>query len=159
MISRLAMLTLALALCAGGRAHAQTDWTLPSAYPANNFHVENLALFAKDVAAATGGKLRSRSIPTPRCSPRRRSSGSCRSASRKLGEVLISLHENDDAMFGLDVIPFLATSFEQSAQAVDGVAAGDREAIRRATAQGAVRRAVAAAGHLRQEADQYHRRT
>ena len=49
MIARLAMLSLALAVCVEARAHAQTQWTLPSAYPANNFHAENLSQFAKDV--------------------------------------------------------------------------------------------------------------
>ena len=38
-------------------AMAQTKWDLPAAYPADNPHSENLSLFAKDVAAATGGKL------------------------------------------------------------------------------------------------------
>jgi TRAP-type C4-dicarboxylate transport system substrate-binding protein len=30
------------------------------------------------------------------------------------GEVLMSLHENEDPVYGLDVVPFLATSFDQS---------------------------------------------
>ena len=38
-------------------AAAQTKWNLPNAYPADNPHTENLVLFAKDVEAATGGKL------------------------------------------------------------------------------------------------------
>ena len=38
-------------------ASAQTKWNLPSAYPDDNPHVENLNAFAKDVADATGGKL------------------------------------------------------------------------------------------------------
>ena len=29
----------------------------------------------------------------------------------QVGEVLISLHENEDPVFGVDVVPFLATSF------------------------------------------------
>ena len=29
------------------------------------------------------------------------------------GEVLMSLHENEDPVYGLDVVPFLATSFDQ----------------------------------------------
>ena len=44
----------ALAL-AGSPAAAQTKWNLPAAYPADNPHSENLAAFAKDVEAATGG--------------------------------------------------------------------------------------------------------
>jgi TRAP-type C4-dicarboxylate transport system substrate-binding protein len=38
-------------------AFAQIKWTLPSAYPADNFHSQNLEAFAKDLAEATGGKL------------------------------------------------------------------------------------------------------
>jgi TRAP-type C4-dicarboxylate transport system substrate-binding protein len=32
----------------------------------------------------------------------------------EMGEVLISLHEADDPMFGIDVVPFLATNFDQA---------------------------------------------
>jgi hypothetical protein len=39
------------------QASAQTKWNLPSAYPNDNPHVENLNAFAKDVSDATGGKL------------------------------------------------------------------------------------------------------
>ena len=38
-------------------AFAQIKWTLPSAYPADNFHSQNLEAFAKDLAEATGGTL------------------------------------------------------------------------------------------------------
>jgi TRAP-type C4-dicarboxylate transport system substrate-binding protein len=112
MIARLAMLTLAL--CAGGQAQAQGAWTLPSAYPANNFHAENLTLFAKDVAAATGGKLQITVHPNASLFTAPEIKRVVQIGQSKLGEVLISVHENDDAMFGLDVIPFLATSFEQA---------------------------------------------
>ena len=50
----------ALALAAGVAlpVAAQTKWDLPSAYPASNFHTENLQQFANDVDKATGGKLK-----------------------------------------------------------------------------------------------------
>lgn len=38
-------------------AFAQIEWTLPSAYPADNFHTRNLQAFAMDLAEATGRKL------------------------------------------------------------------------------------------------------
>jgi hypothetical protein len=38
---------LALSLFAGG-VFAQTEWDLPAAYVATNFHSENLIQFAKD---------------------------------------------------------------------------------------------------------------
>ena len=50
----------ALALAAGVAlpVAAQTKWDLPSAYPASNFHTENLQQFANDVDKASGGKLK-----------------------------------------------------------------------------------------------------
>ena len=30
------------------------------------------------------------------------------------GEVLMSIHENEDPLFGIDIIPFVATSFDAS---------------------------------------------
>ena len=41
-----------------GQVNAQTKWDLPSAYPATNFHTENLTQFAADVDKATAGKLK-----------------------------------------------------------------------------------------------------
>src|SRR5205807_2135841 len=32
----------------------------------------------------------------------------------QMGEVLLSIHENEDPVFGLDVVPFLATSYPQA---------------------------------------------
>jgi TRAP-type C4-dicarboxylate transport system substrate-binding protein len=55
-ITRLA-LGLAGALALAAPAAPQTNWNLPGAYPSDNPHTENLTLFAKDVAEATGGKL------------------------------------------------------------------------------------------------------
>jgi TRAP-type C4-dicarboxylate transport system substrate-binding protein len=34
----------------------------------------------------------------------------------QMGEVLMSLHENEDPIYGLDVVPFVATSFDQAAK-------------------------------------------
>jgi TRAP-type C4-dicarboxylate transport system substrate-binding protein len=44
-------------------ASAQVKWNLPSAYPADNFHSQNLEAFAKDVAQVTEGKLAIRVYP------------------------------------------------------------------------------------------------
>jgi TRAP-type C4-dicarboxylate transport system substrate-binding protein len=114
MIARLAMLSLALAVCVDARAHAQTQWTLPSAYPANNFHAENLTQFAKDVAAATGGKLQIAVHPNAQLFTAPEIKRVVQIGQSQSGEVLLSLDENDDPMFGLDVIPFLASSFDQA---------------------------------------------
>ena len=42
---------------AAGAAQAQQKWDMPTPYPANNFHTENVQQFATDIDKATGGKL------------------------------------------------------------------------------------------------------
>jgi TRAP-type C4-dicarboxylate transport system substrate-binding protein len=57
-LSRRQLVSAAAAFALAGSAAAQTKWDLPAAYPANNFHTENLTQFAADVDKATGGKLK-----------------------------------------------------------------------------------------------------
>lgn len=95
-------------------ASAQTKWNLPAAYPADNPHSENLALFAKDVEAATSGKLQITVHPGAALFKAPEIKRAVASGQAQMGEVLMSLHENEDAIFGIDVVPFLATSFADS---------------------------------------------
>ncbi len=95
-------------------ASAQTKWNLPAAYPADNPHSENLVLFAKDVADATGGKLAITVHPAASLFKAPEIKRAVQTGQAQVGEVLMSLHENEDPIFGIDVVPFLATSFPES---------------------------------------------
>src|SRR5207248_2569047 len=92
-------------------ASAQTKWNLPAAYPADNPHSENLTAFAKDVADGTGGKLQITVHANASLFKAPDIKRAVQTAQAQMGEVLISLHENEDPIFGVDVVPFLATSF------------------------------------------------
>ena len=98
--------------CGPACAQSGTVWKLPSAYPADNFHSENLSLFAQDVAAQSGGKLTITLHPGASLFPAPSIKSAVRIGQVQAGEVLISLHDNEDAIYGVDVIPFLATSYE-----------------------------------------------
>jgi TRAP-type C4-dicarboxylate transport system substrate-binding protein len=111
--------TLLLATFAAGAlavqpASAQTKWNLPAAYPADNPHSVNLALFAKDVSAATGGNLEITVHPGASLFKAPDIKRAVQTGQAQIGEVLISLHENEDPIFGVDVIPFLVTSYPES---------------------------------------------
>ncbi|OYX72425.1 MAG: C4-dicarboxylate ABC transporter substrate-binding protein [Rhizobiales bacterium 32-66-11] len=93
---------------------AQTKWNLPSAYPADNFHTENIAQFAKDVEAATGGKLVITLHPNASLFKAPEIKRAVATGQAQAGEVIMSIHENEDPIFGIDVVPFLATSYESS---------------------------------------------
>src|SRR5437868_3836623 len=94
-----------------GPAMAQTKWTLPAAYPADNPHSVNLFALAKDVADATGGKLQITVHPAASLFKAPEIKRAVATGQAQAVEVLISLHENEDPLFGVDVIPFLATSY------------------------------------------------
>lgn len=95
-------------------ALAQAKWNLPAAYPADNPHSENLTAFAKDVEAATGGKLSITVHAGASLFKAPEIKRAVQTGQAQMGEVLISLHENEDPIFGIDVVPFLATSFADS---------------------------------------------
>jgi TRAP-type C4-dicarboxylate transport system substrate-binding protein len=95
-------------------ASAQTKWNLPAAYPADNPHSENLVAFAKDVETATGGKLQITVHPGASLFKAPDIKRAVQTGQAQIGEVLLSLHENEDPIFGIDVVPFLATSFPEA---------------------------------------------
>jgi len=111
----LAALAGALALAAT-QAAAQTKWNLPSAYPNDNPHVENLNAFAKDVANLTGGKLQIAVHGGASLFKGPEIKRAVATGQAQTGEVLISILENENPIYGIDVVPFLATSFPQAAK-------------------------------------------
>jgi TRAP-type C4-dicarboxylate transport system substrate-binding protein len=104
---------VAAAMVAGSAA-AQTKWNLPSPYPVDNPHTVNLAAFAKEIADATGGKLSIALHPGASLFKGPDIKRAVATGQAQMGEVLISVHENENALFGIDVVPFLATSFDDA---------------------------------------------
>jgi TRAP-type C4-dicarboxylate transport system substrate-binding protein len=107
----LAATAIALAAACASPASAETKWNLPAAYPADNPHSVNLAAFAKDVAAATNGELAITVHPGASLFKAPEIKRAVMTGQAQMGEVLLSIHENEDPIFGADVVPFLATSF------------------------------------------------
>ncbi len=95
-------------------ATAQTKWDLPSAYPASNFHTENLAQFAKDVDAATGGKLKIQVHDNASLFKAPEIKRAVQGGQAQAGELLMVNFQNEWPVWGLDGIPFLATSYAES---------------------------------------------
>ena len=95
-------------------ASAQTKWDLPTAYPANNFHTENLQQFAVDVDKATGGKLKLQLHPNASLFKAPEIKRAVQGGQAQAGEILLVNFENEDPLFGIDGVPFLATSYAES---------------------------------------------
>jgi TRAP-type C4-dicarboxylate transport system substrate-binding protein len=103
----------ALALGAAGAA-AQTKWDMPTGYPAANFHTENIQQFAADIDKASGGKLKITVHPGGSLFKANEIKRAVQGGQAQIGEVLISNFSNEDAMYGVDTIPFLATSYAEA---------------------------------------------
>ena len=150
-IKALRTLTAATLLGACALAQAQTKWDLPAAYPATNFHSVNLQAFADDVDKATGGKLKITVHAGASLFKAPEIKRAVQGGQAQIGEMLMSAYQNEWIIFGADGVPFLADSYDEAARAVEGAEARGRQEARRAGPDGAVHRAVAAAGHLHQE--------
>ncbi len=95
-------------------AQAQTKWDLPAAYPATNFHTENLTQFASDVDKATGGKLKITVHPNASLFKANEIKRAVQGGQAQIGEVLLVNFENENPIYGADGIPFLAASYAES---------------------------------------------
>jgi TRAP-type transport system periplasmic protein len=104
----------ALSLIAASSAMAQTKWDLPAAYPATNFHTENLTQFAKDVDAATAGKLKITVHANASLFKAPEIKRAVQSGQAQLGEILLANFANENPVYALDGVPFLATSYADS---------------------------------------------
>jgi TRAP-type C4-dicarboxylate transport system substrate-binding protein len=105
---------LALASTFALPALAQTKWDMPTAYPANNFHTENIQQFANDVDKATGGKLKIQIHPNASLFKAPEIKRAVQGGQAQAGEILLVNFENEDPLFGIDGVPFLATSYAES---------------------------------------------
>jgi len=108
------LLSTALTLALSSTAMAQTKWDLPAAYPATNFHTENLVQFANDVDKATGGKLKITVHANASLFKANEIKRAVQGGQAQIGEVLLVNFENENPMYGADGIPFLATSYAES---------------------------------------------
>ncbi len=112
-------LKFALSLAAfalAGTVSAQTKWDLPAAYPASNFHTENLVQFASDVDKATGGKLKITVHPNASLFKAPEIKRAVQGGQAQIGEILLVNFQNEWQIFGADGIPFLADSYDSAAK-------------------------------------------
>jgi TRAP-type transport system periplasmic protein len=112
--SRLAASALTALAIASTSAFAQTKWDLPAAYAASNFHTENLVTFANDVEKATGGKLKVVVHANASLFKAPEIKRAVQGGQAQMGEILMTNFENEDAIFGVSGVPFIATSYDLS---------------------------------------------
>lgn len=109
----------AIGLFATGAAFAQTAWDMPTPYPDGNFHTKNIAQFATEVAEKTGDNLKITVHSNQSLIKHPDIKTSVRDGIVPIGELLVSRLENESPIFGVDSVPFLASSYELSKKLYD----------------------------------------
>src|SRR5947209_3341278 len=109
-MKKLVLLAACAALASVG-AMAQTQWDMPTPYPASNFHTENIMQFVSDIDKATGGKLKITVHSNASLFKAPEIKRAVQGGQAQIGEILLSGYSNEDPIFGVDSVPFLATSY------------------------------------------------
>jgi TRAP-type C4-dicarboxylate transport system substrate-binding protein len=108
----------AAALClafAAPIAFAQkVKWDLPAGYAENNFHTQNLRWFADEVKKATRGDVEITVHSNASLYKLPEIKRAVQGGQVPIGEILLSNHGNEDALYEADMIPFLAAGFDRS---------------------------------------------
>ncbi|WP_322894196.1 MULTISPECIES: TRAP transporter substrate-binding protein [unclassified Yoonia] len=93
---------------------AQTSWDMPTPYGDAVFHTQNITAFADEVREATGGSLDITIHSAGSLFAHGQIKDSVRRGLAPIGEVLMSQLVNEDPVFGVDSIPFLAASYDDA---------------------------------------------
>jgi len=94
-------------------ALAQTKWDMPTPYPDGNFHTRNIVQFAQDIAKASGGKLTITPHSNGSMIKHPEIKRAVQTGQVPIGEILISVLANENAIFAFDSNPFLANSYDK----------------------------------------------
>lgn len=94
---------------------AAETWDMPMAYSGSNFHSVTGAEFAQCVTTGTGGEIEIVTHPGGSLFAGADIKRAIQTGQVPIGERLLSGHQNEDALFGFDSIPFLVGSFDEHA--------------------------------------------
>jgi TRAP-type C4-dicarboxylate transport system substrate-binding protein len=102
---------LALSLAAAAPLSAE-NWDMPMAYAGSNYHSAVGEEFAKCVTTGTGGDISITTHPGGSLFAGADIKRAIQTGQVPIGERLLSGHQNENPIFGIDSIPFLSPSFE-----------------------------------------------
>lgn len=99
---------------AASSALAAEKWDMPAGYSAKNFITSAYIEFAKTVTAKSGGELEIVVHPSGSLYKASEILRAVRSGQVAIGGRYIGAHAREDAIFGIDTVPFLATNGDEA---------------------------------------------
>ncbi|SFT98720.1 TRAP transporter substrate-binding protein [Halomonas saccharevitans] len=98
----------------GGTAQAATEWNMPTPYGDMTFHTVNIREFADDVREATDGELDITVHSNGSLIGHAEIKNSVRRGIVPIGELIMSRLANENPIFEVDSVPYLASSYEDA---------------------------------------------
>jgi TRAP-type C4-dicarboxylate transport system substrate-binding protein len=93
---------------------AAETWDMPTPYPDGNFQTKNVYWFADRVKELSGGELEINVHSAASLFKMPEIKRAVRSQQAPIGEVLMSVHGNENALWEVDGIPFLAAGYDNA---------------------------------------------
>jgi TRAP-type C4-dicarboxylate transport system substrate-binding protein len=111
----LSMLGLAVLIAQPAGVAAQEQWVMATPYPESVFHEVNVRQFAKEIEAGTQGKIKITTHHGATLFKHPEIKSAVRGGQIQLAEYQLDNFANQDEFYNFDCIPFMATSFEETA--------------------------------------------
>lgn len=93
-------------------AQAAAKWDLPAAYPASNLHTQNLEEFVKNVEEFSDGNFTITLHDNASLFKAPEIKRAVQGGQAEIGEILLTNFANEDPIYALDGLPFVATGYE-----------------------------------------------
>lgn len=106
------VLAASLSSVVGAATAMAVTWEMPTPYPDATFHTVNIKQFADDVKAATNGQLIINVHSAGSLFKHPEIKKSVRGGQVPIGEFFMGLLANEDPVFAMDTLPFLATDYD-----------------------------------------------
>jgi TRAP-type C4-dicarboxylate transport system substrate-binding protein len=101
---------------------AQTSWTMASGYPESSFFTQNIRLMIKEIEEKSAGKLKIDLRSNDSLIKLDAVKRAVQSGQIAIGEIRLGVYGNEAAMYNLDNIPGVATTYEQATKLVQAQA-------------------------------------
>ena len=97
-----------------GAAQAQTKWDMPTPYSDGEFHTRNVVLFVEQVTKATGGQLDIKVHSNGSLIKHPEMMRAVSTGQVPIAEFLLGQFANEEAVFAVDNLPFLAAGYDNA---------------------------------------------
>ncbi|BCB17838.1 TRAP transporter substrate-binding protein [Bosea sp. ANAM02] len=118
----IASAAFALSLGLAAPASAQTSWTMASGYPESSFFTQNIRQMIKEIEEKSGGKLKIDLRSNDSLIKLDAVKRAVQSGQIQIGEIRLGVYGNEGAMYNLDNIPGVATTYDQATKLTEAQA-------------------------------------